>query len=322
MRYLNFLKIDAHGLFRSIGVDPGILRSPDDHLALETYIAIEDEAARISGDPYFGLHMGELAEPGNYSILGYVMMNSSTLGEALMKGAHYYRIIGSLMKPLFKPGFNKSTIIMTTPKYAPKFSRHCFEAAFSTQVVLMRKLTGRRINPLEVGFSSAAPEAMAEYERVFGCPVLFCQKYNYITLENRLAGIPILQPNPDLLELCEGYARELLTKIEENKKTTGEVTRVILEHLTDKRFSLRSVAGELSMSVRTLQNRLHEEGEQFSRLMENIRMNLAKKYLKDQYTVEDITALLGFSEPSVFRKAFKKWMGTTPREYRETLKGR
>jgi len=71
------------------------------------------------------------------------------------------------------------------------------------------------------------------------------------------------------------------------------------------------------MSVRTLQNHLKSEGVVFRELLENTRERLAKKYLRENYTVEDITYLLGFSEPSVFRKAFKKWSGSTPREYRE-----
>jgi AraC-like DNA-binding protein len=77
------------------------------------------------------------------------------------------------------------------------------------------------------------------------------------------------------------------------------------------------VAKEMSVSVRTLQNRLESEGVVFSDLLRDIREKLAKKYLHENYTVEQITYLLGFSEPSVFRKAFKKWAGVTPREYRE-----
>jgi hypothetical protein len=96
-RYLSSLGIDATRLMLSVGADPAILESPDDQIPIETHIAIENEAARASGDPCFGLHVGEFAEPGNYSILGYVMMNSRTLGEAVMEAGRYYRIIGDLL---------------------------------------------------------------------------------------------------------------------------------------------------------------------------------------------------------------------------------
>ena len=79
------------------------------------------------------------------------------------------------------------------------------------------------------------------------------------------------------------------------------------------------VAREMAVSVRTLQKRLEEEGVVFSDLLREVRQHLAQKYLRENYSVEQITYLLGFSEPSVFRKAFKKWAGITPREYREGM---
>jgi AraC-like DNA-binding protein len=98
---------------------------------------------------------------------------------------------------------------------------------------------------------------------------------------------------------------------------TRAVTKIILSRLDDEGLSIEKVAREMAVSVRTLQMRLEEEGVVFSDLLKDTRQRLAKKYLRENYSVEQITYLLGFSEPSVFRKAFKKWSGVTPREYRE-----
>jgi len=95
------------------------------------------------------------------------------------------------------------------------------------------------------------------------------------------------------------------------------VTKIILSRLDDEGLTIKKVAKEMSVSVRTLQYRLKREGVVFTDLLKDVRENLAKKYLCQDYTVEEITYLLGFSEPSVFRKAFKKWSGVTPSEYRE-----
>jgi len=95
------------------------------------------------------------------------------------------------------------------------------------------------------------------------------------------------------------------------------VTKIILARLDDEKLSIDKVAKEMSVSVRTLQNHLESEGVVFSELLRDIRERLAKRYLHENYSVEQITYLLGFSEPSVFRKAFKKWAGVTPREFRE-----
>ena len=77
-----------------------------------------------------------------------------------------------------------------------------------------------------------------------------------------------------------------------------------------------------SSRVRALQKRLEAEGMVFSDLLRDIRRRLAEKYLRENYSVEQITYLLGFSEPSVFRKSFKKWLGVTRREYRQGLSAR
>ncbi|NCC36773.1 MAG: AraC family transcriptional regulator, partial [Chloroflexia bacterium] len=82
-------------LLRSLGIEPETVRSPDTYLPIETYLYIQDSAAQYVNDPYFGLHMGEFAQPGSWSILGYLMMNCKTLGEAFEKSGRYQRIIGN-----------------------------------------------------------------------------------------------------------------------------------------------------------------------------------------------------------------------------------
>lgn len=315
--YLTFLKVDIDEFLRSLGVDPASVKAPDARIPIETYLLIQEGAAEFTHDPYFGLHMGEFAEAGSWSILGYLMMNCKTLGEAFEKSGRYSRIIGNLIEGSAHLRFNKVKLVFSTPPHAPKMSRHCFEAVFSGCVKMMRNLTGVKLSPLEVRFIYPAPASTAEYERVFCCPVLFEQKENSFTVDAKLGNLPILQANPVLLAQFENYAQEFMAEIDRKDEHTRKVTELILSHMDDEKLSINSIAKEMSLSVRTLQSRLEEEGRVFSVLLQEIRAGLAKKYLREDYSVEEITYLLGFSEPSVFRKAFKKWSGLTPREYRE-----
>ncbi len=317
LRYLAHLEVDINEVFRSAGVDPDFLKNPDVRIPIETYIAIEDDAVRISKDPNFGLHMGEFTEPGSWSILGYMMMNCRTLSEAAEKSGRYSMIIGNLIQTKAVLGWGTVKIVLSTPKHAPVLSRHCFESALSSTVRMGRYLTGKQIDPLDVGFSYPEPASIAEYERIFRSPVLFDQKQTCITYDINVGKTPVLQPNAKLLEHFEHYAQEYLADIEGIDKTTRIVTRHILANLDSRNLTLNSIARDMSMSVRTLQNHLKSEGVVFRDLLEDTRERLAKKYLCENYTVEDITYLLGFSEPSVFRKAFKRWSGSTPREYRQ-----
>jgi AraC-like DNA-binding protein len=315
--YLTSLKVDVDAFLHSLGIDPATVKSPDEYISVDTYLRIQDSAAEHVHDPYFGLHMGEFAEAGSWSILGYMMMNCKTLAEAFEKSGKYSRIIGNMIDGRMEVKFKKVRVVMFTPPHAPKMSRHCYESTLSSSVRMMRLLSGVHINPLEVTFIYPEPESTVEYERIFCCPVKFGQKENSMTLDWSLGSLPIRMANSALLEHFEQYAQDFLAQMERNDEHTRTVTKIILSRLDDEALSIQKVAKEMAVSVRTLQNHLETEGVIFSDLLRDIREKLAKKYLHENYTVEQITYLLGFSEPSVFRKAFKKWAGVTPREYRE-----
>lgn len=315
--YLDALRVDIDAFLRSLDIEPQAVRSPDAYIPVETYLRIQDAAAEYVNDPYFGLHTGEFAQSGSWSILGYLMMNCKTLGEAFEKSGRYQRIIGNMIDARVELGLGKVRAVYFTPPHAPPMSRHCFEATFSSSVRLARTLSGLPLNPLEVTFIYPEPESRAEYERIFQCPVRFGQRDNSMTLDMRMGNLPIRMANPALLEHFEKYAQDFIAQMERNDATTQAVTRIILARLDDESLSIEKVAREMAVSVRTLQNRLEAEGVVFSDLLREIRHRLARQYLRENYSVEQITYLLGFSEPSVFRKAFKKWSGVTPREYRQ-----
>jgi AraC-like DNA-binding protein len=315
--YLASLKVDIDGFLRSLGVEPADVSTPDACIPVDTYLLIQDEAAHIVRDPYFGLHMGEFVEAGSWSILGYLMMNCKTLGEAFEKWGRYSRIIGNLIDGRVEWRFNKIRVVFFPRAHAPKLSRHCFESTFSSIVRMMRSLTGAPLSPLKVTFVYPEPDMMAEYERIFCCPVLFGQKENSITIDLGMLKAPVRLANPGLREQFEIYAQDFLAEMERKDETTRSVTKIVLARLDDETLSIEKIAREMSISVRTLQKRLEGEGVVFSDLLKDIRQRLARRYLRECYSVEEITYMLGFSEPSVFRKAFKKWSGVTPGEYRQ-----
>jgi AraC-like DNA-binding protein len=319
--YLNALHVDVDAFLRSIGIDPASVKSPDAYIPLETYLRIQEEAARCANDPYFGLHAGEHAELGVWSILGYLMMNCRTLGEAFEKSSRYHRIIGNLIQARPELHFQKIKIVFFTPPHAPEMSRHCMDTVFSGTVRMMKTLTGAALHPLEVTYTYPAPESGTEYERIFRCPVHFGRRENSFTIDWSYINKPILMANAGLLEYFETYAQNFLAQMELSREHTRAVTRILLSRLDDETLSIEKVAKEMAVSVRTLQKRLEAEGTVFSELLRETRERLARQYLRENYTVEEITYLLGFSEPSVFRKAFKKWAGVTPKEYREKAQG-
>lgn len=129
--YLDSLRVDVNAFLRSLDIEPETVRSPDAYIPIETYLRIQDGAAEYVNDPYLGLHMGEFAQPANWSILGYLMMNCKTLGEAFEKWSlpshHWqpdYRAHG------VRPGQSAGDLFHATAcaaDVAALFRRHLFE---------------------------------------------------------------------------------------------------------------------------------------------------------------------------------------------------
>jgi hypothetical protein len=120
--YLGSFTVDIDAFLRSLDIEPETVRSPDAYIPVETYLLIQDEAARYVNDPCFGLHMGEFVEPGSWSILGYLMMNCQMLGEAFEKSRRYSRIVGNVIDAQPQFDLNKVHLVYFTPSHAPAMS--------------------------------------------------------------------------------------------------------------------------------------------------------------------------------------------------------
>ena len=314
--YLERLGLDFGGVLRAAGAEPGVFDDPDGRIAIETYLDIEDEAARIPCDDCLGLHMGEYYEPGNWSVAGYYISRCATLGEVFVKGGRYARIVGNLIraKGWIVPGAIRMRL--RVPRWAPPMSRHCFEATLSSSICMARRLSGRDLDPLIVRLPGEQPIDESEYLRVFRCPVQFVSKNPGMDLPLSMVSVPLLAPHPESAARFEAWAEESLARLPPLRLTSERAIRLMLERLDDPSLSARAIARDLGLSLRSLQAELAEEGTEFGSLLRQARESLARDYLRSGRSVEDITCLLGFSDVSVFRKAFKKWTCMTPGKFR------
>ncbi len=317
LRYLASRNVNIEEFMKTLELESSILDNPDERISVGKYVMIEETASQITNDPCFGLHMGQFTEAGNWSILGYMMMNCRTILEAFHKFSRYSSVIGNLIKGEISIGQDSIIIKLTEPLDAPKISQHCYEGYFSSLISLARNLSGKNIYPAEVSLASFKPELIDEYIKVFGGEVRFSQSENYMVMDIWAANTPVLLPNENLLRYFESYAKEFLDDIESMNNFTYRTKKLILSYMDSENLTVKRIAQELSVSSRTLQANLRNEGTEFNILLRKTREQLAKKYLLENYSIEDITYLLGFSEPSVFRRAFKKWVGVTAKEYRE-----
>lgn len=316
LRYLQSRGIEEEHLFRDVGFDLELLSHPEKKVPLTLYNALQQKAFLLADDQFFGMHLGEHVEISTFSILGYMMMNCATIGEAIKKIEGYERIIGRIDRYTVPMGGGRLKTVYPADSVIEPRNRHFIESVFSSVFTFMSKITGRKITPRSIGFTHPSPGPTEEYQRVFACPVFFEQEENYYTLEHTDLDLKIDGANPDLLAYFEEYARQL-NSYDDSGDYSRKTRDIIAANLDRRKICVEDVAAELHMSKRSLQLKLEEEGTVFRSLLEKIRREAAERSLRRGHSIDEITYLLGYSESSTFCRAFKRWTGLTPGEYRD-----
>jgi AraC-like DNA-binding protein len=212
------------------------------------------------------------------------------------------------------------TEILFSPQYPDRqHIVHCIDEALSSFIRIIRSITCKPIGLKEVRMPYATPDHTGEYKRIFSCPVLFEQPSTALVFNSLDLNTPIITE-----KLASGgnpiHPPNILHKnIDKVHEYSIKISLLLQEHLQKGAPCIKHVAKDLGMSVRCLQMKLSREGETFSRIVKNVRKELAKTYLTEENcSIDEITTRLGFSDPSVFHRAFKSWTGLTPGQYRNT----
>jgi AraC-like DNA-binding protein len=173
----------------------------------------------------------------------------------------------------------------------------------------------------EVRFTHRATEAhVARHRAFFDAPVRFGADYTELLLSREVLDTPLTSADPNLLAILVPTAEATLSRESVGARPlTDQVRRALRSALSHDEAQLETVAKRLGMTGRSLQRRLKDEGTVFQALRDELRRDLADRYLGQGMSFAEISFLLGFSEPSAFFRAFKRWTGLTPFERRASL---
>ena len=258
-----------------------------------------------------------------YGVLGYVTMHAQTFGESLDRLIRYQQIrTTAVMFTLETTGADAHlAYLYRTADVSPPERRQESENMLSTILQFGRTTTGLDWSPREVHFEHAQPENTAEHKRIFRAPVLFDKPLTKLIFDASLLALPLVEADPTLGSLLEAQAEELLARSPRHGEFTGQVQQLILEALDSGKLQLENICRKSGISSRTLQRKLHEEGTSYQELLEETRRNLSKFYLRNpEMAISEVAYLLGFSQPSAFHRAFRRWNGLTPKAFRQRQK--
>ncbi|MBA3804130.1 MAG: AraC family transcriptional regulator [Acidobacteria bacterium] len=306
-------------LYRAVHFDPALLDDAENRIPYAQIVALYEAAARLTNDTAFGLHLSERASPKVFDILGYVMLNSPTLGEAIGRIVRYHSIWTDGAAYNLEVKGDVARLGYRYVNLKEDECRHDCEMTLGITLRFARLATGVDWTPLAVNFAHARPSDISEHRRIFRSPIYFSRPANVIVFASSLLNLPLQEADSALCAVLDRHAEELLTKFPGRGGVIDEVRALLFEALNGGDASLEAISGQLGTSPRTLQRKLKEEGTTHQDLLDELRRDLSKRYLSEpQMAICEVAYLLGFSEPSAFHRAFRRWTGITPKEYRRT----
>lgn len=286
-------------------------------------LRIWEAVLAATGDKAFGLHIGKNVTTSMAGLVGHMMERSKNLIEASRVLEHYLALayemfeVRSLME-------GQKLVLSIQPievwrTHSPETARQAVDMSFASILHIVRLLTGRSFLPERVDFTSAPPKNIEEYKVIFGPELRFLQKENRMVFRESDGLAPVIGYNQEILNSLQQIAAAKLQELFKEPEMHVSVEKWIAEHWKKGFPQIGEVAKALHVSVRTLQRRLREEGTSFHRIVETSHQQLAQSLLqKTSLPVAEIAFMLGYADPQAFRKAFRRWTGTTPLEVRKS----
>ena len=309
---------DPGPLLERFRLSPQSLAMPDARISIPRYMRLGESAIRLTGNPALGLTMGELSRPVDAGLAGLAAQSAATAGEALHTLIRFGELTShnSRGSPWISDNGLTANFYSIRPYNA--FNYFVVDSVLSAWTQLLRSVSGRWavLERVTIEYPSLGLEK--EFEDWFGCPVRFGESGNSLRLRASIRDLPSLQAQAAMFDLLARQCERELLKVRSHWTVGDRVKDRLAPLLQGETPSLETVAEQLGMTHWTLRRRLREEGTGFRELLDETRRELASDYIRETRTsISEIAWLLGFANPAAFHKAWKRWFGTTPAEYRK-----
>lgn len=288
-------------------------RWPIDHIT-----QLWHAAERCTGDTALGLKTGRSVSPASLSVVGFTLQSAATLRHAFATVQRFQSLIsdgGRFQLLASQP----ATWIVYHPRQGQLvFSPHQVEAVLAATITLARWLLGEQTHPLRVQFSQAQLAPLKDYQETFQCNVEFDQAFNGILLDNTLLDHPLPQVDPHLAQLHARYTEAHLAALEVQNFSVEKLRQWIHQQMGNTLPRRAQAAARLGISERTLARRLRAQHTSYEALVDEVRREKALEAVQfSTHSLSDIAQTLGFAEASTFYRAFRRWTGMPPAQWRK-----
>jgi AraC-like DNA-binding protein len=314
-RALQSCGVDSDRVFRAAGIPVDLVIDPMSRLPTTSITRLYRACVDATNNPYFGLIVAKFIQMPTLHALGYALAASSTLMDFCRRLERYFRLVSQVVKISVSEADGK---VYLRFEHLVDVSGETEDAFFGFLVLAMRRLYRPEFNPVRVEFHRPMPREGAEpYEKLMHAPVSFSHADGLLVFDQADLRQALAGSCPELAQVNDNIAINYLARLDRNDVITG-VTKKIIDLLPDGECGRDKVASALGMSPSGLQLKLSQQGTNFQQLLDDTRKELGCSYVQQPTrSVTEITFLLGFNDTSNFTRAFKRWTGMSPTEYRQ-----
>jgi AraC-like DNA-binding protein len=311
-------RLDADALLLKVGLSPALLLVPQARVSAKNYGELWRLVALTLDDEFFGQDSRRM-KAGSFAMLVHSVVGCKTLGQALDRSLRFYGLIlDDIAGSLQRHGKEARISLRQSTGTSARIFGH--------EVLLMLVhgvacwLVGRRIPILRAQFGYSQPAYSAEYRLMYSSDLRFDAPHTAITFAADYLDLPIVQNERSVKDFLRTAPERILVKYKNGSSLSARIRRRLRQLLPGEVPDFDTLAGELNMTTATMRRRLHEEGASYQEIKDQLRRDLAIGYLShSDRSVMDIALELGFSERSAFHRAFRKWTGASPGEFRRGL---
>lgn len=287
---------------------------PDERIPVSTALRWLDSVVELSGDVDVGLRAVERVERGSYDVIEYMSRSASNWGEAMELMLRYIRLVNEAAD--FSLQVREKRAFVELRSRVP-LNRAATDFQVGAFALVARASLGA-LDTFEAWFTHPKPPDLTVYRRFFGpIPLHFQASQDVLSFDKSLLDRPMKAADPNLNAVLRRHAEQLIAELPDPSWLTGKVRKLLLGLIPAGKTNADYVAARLGMSRRTLTRYLQREGTVYKDLLEQARRELAYQYLSGKTPeIQQIAYLLGYSETAAFSRAFKRWSGQTPAEYR------
>ena len=304
-------------MFKQAGLDPEKLTNPNTRYTYEGMTKLWRLAAEQTADACIGLKAAHYWHPTTLHALGYSWMASETLLEALQRVARYLHVVTTAADLKLEEYDNEVHLTFpTVTKSLP--ADEAIDAALAVIVDMCRTSFGESFKPLHVHMTREKPTCNEEFANFFQAPISYASDKNAIYFAREDMEKRLSTANAELAQVNDSIVTNYLADLDKSD-IKAQVEAKIIEQLPSGHITEEWMAQSLNKSLRSLQRKLTEKETSYKALLDSTRQKLAKQYIANsRYSINEITYLLGFSEPSNFSRVFKRWTGQSPSQYRKS----